>query len=130
MSDYSKAQATVQLKDFNLTFHADSVQELAETLAETKSLSDQMVGDLIALQQVILAKGIFSDPKATVVNGSANPTRTQSPVQRPPSAGEGSAPECQCTPSRGQMRWLGNKGYRFTWYCPAPKGEPSCPALP
>jgi len=44
----------------------------------------------------------------------------------PQAAPAGTGPVCQ----HGPMKDLAAKGYRNRWYCPAPKGQPQCPALP
>lgn len=41
-------------------------------------------------------------------------------------AGQLAAPTCQ----HGPMKDLSAKNYRNRWYCPAPKGQPQCAALP
>lgn len=113
--DY-KVQYTITINGNMLNLRGDSVYEVEKESEDMKEAIGRITDNLNVVAQTVMADAILRTPP------------TAAPGRGGVGVGVGDLPPPQSyTCKHGAMKFLGEKNYRFNYYCPAPKGEEQCP---
>lgn len=115
MTDY-KIQVTPNINGELFNIRADSVEELETVTAEFAQRAGKIVENLNVLRQVVVADSILTSRSAT--SGTISGAR---PAKDMPSS---TVDDFNC--KHGPMKDHSDKNYKYTHYCPAPRGEQQC----
>ena len=109
MTDEWKIQWSTTINGELVNFRAQSGTELQELAFEVSKVIGPLIENMNNVKQVVIADGILT------AKGSGG-------LQPLPSS---AVDDYTC--KHGAMKDLSDKNYKYTHYCPAPKGEEQCP---
>lgn len=113
ITTYPKIQVSSTIHGDFWVIRGESGGDFAETLEGLGEHADAVLGGFANFKSAAIAKGVFT--------GQANPSAAAVVPQNSPPQSNG-IPRCD----HGEMKDLAEKGYRFRYYCPQPRGQKQC----